>query len=322
MTKRIRAYIYLLTTAVIWGIASVVIKHTLSFIKPFSFLFWRFLLTCLIMIPLLYAFRKKQLFSLSPFKIFKLFILGFIGTTLSLGLLFIGYQYTTAIDGVLIDSVAPILVIIGGAIFLKEKVTKIERLGAGLAFFGSITTIIQPFLEGRTLAYKNIYGNFLVFLSTFTWAVYCLLVRKIEAKDKIKTDPFVVTTITFISGLITIIPFFLWESLSLPVGLPALGGQAGIYPSIHLSINPSAIPGILFMVIFSSVIAYFTYNAGYALIEASEATIFDYLRPIFTAPLAVWWLKEQITISFLTGALLIALGVFLTEYKPKKIPNS
>lgn len=316
MTKRIRAYIYLLTTAVIWGIASVVIKHTLSFIKPFSFLFWRFLITCLIMVPLLYAFRKKQLFSLSAFKIFKLFILGFIGTTLSLGLLFVGYQYTTAIDGVLIDSIAPILVVVGGALFLKENVTKIEKIGTTLAFLGTLITIIQPFLEGKALAYQNIYGNFLVFLSTFAWAAYCLLVRKVEAKDKIKTDPFVVTAITFIAGFITIIPLFIWESLSLPVR------QAGISPSFYFSISSSALPGILFMAVFSSVIAYFTYNAGYALIEASEATIFDYLRPIFTAPLAVWWLKEQITVPFLFGALLIALGVFLTEYKPRKISNS
>jgi drug/metabolite transporter (DMT)-like permease len=76
-----------------------------------------------------------------------------------------------------------------------------------------------------------------------------------------------------------------------------------------------AIPGILYMSAISSVIAYFTYNLGYSLIEASEATLFDYLKPIFAAPVALMWLGEQITLPFLVGAGLIFLGVVLTEIR-------
>ncbi len=219
-----------------------------------------------------------------------------------MGLLFLGYKYTTAIDGSLIYSIAPIIVVIGGAIFLKEKVTKVERVGIIIAFLGSLVIVIQPILEGKAFALKNIYGNVLVLISAIAWAAYCLLVCKTETREK--TDPLVLTAISFFVGFLTIIPVFLYENLTLNDYL------------FHL--NPAAIPGILYMSFFSSVIAYFTYNLGYSLIEASEATIFDYLKPVFAAPLAVLWLGEKITLPFLLGASIIFLGVFLTEFKPKK----
>ena len=69
------------------------------------------------------------------------------------------------------------------------------------------------------------------------------------------------------------------------------------------------------MVIFSSVLAYFAFESGLRLIEASETTLFAYLQPIFAAPVAVFWLGERISPPFLLGAGIIAIGVFLSEYR-------
>jgi drug/metabolite transporter (DMT)-like permease len=310
--KRKKAYIFLLTTAVIWGIASPVIKYTLQFIQPFSFLFWRFLITSLIFIPILLAYLKIKKIKLPTDQILKFGFLGFLGTTLSLGLLFIGYNQTTAIDGSLIYSIAPIIVVVCGAIFLKEKITKREKLGTAAAFAGSIVTIIQPILEGKALAIKNVSGNILVLLSAIAWAAYCLLVRQFEAKEK--ANPLILTSTGFLAGLITIIPFFLYETWVANDYL-----KSAFLPRQPLFYLPAAaLPGILYMSVLSSVVAYFTYNLGYSLIEASEAAIFDYLKPIFAAPIAVLWLGEKITLPFLAGAGLIAFGVYLTESRRKK----
>jgi len=311
-SSRFKAYIVLLLTAIIWGIASPVIKHTLQFIQPFSFLFWRFLITSLVFLPIFLVYKKKKSIKLSPKKIIKLSILGFLGTTLSLGLLFAGYQYTTAIDGSLIYSLAPLIVVVGGAIFLREEITRMEKMGTAIAFLGSIIIVIQPILEGNVFALKNTYGNLLVMASAVAWAVYCLLVRKFEFKEK--TDPLILTAIGFFAGLITITPLFLYERLALIDYLKSV--YLPVQPLFYL--NPVALPGILYMSLLSSVVAYFTYNLGYSLIEASEATIFDYLKPVFAAPVAIFWLGEKITSAFLLGAGIIALGVFLTEYKPAR----
>ncbi|MFC1711270.1 DMT family transporter [Patescibacteria group bacterium] len=315
MNRRYKAYFYLLTTALIWGIASPVIKNTLQYIDPFSFLFWRFLIVSIILLPIYFIYTHKKKIHLTNKKVLKLSALGLLGTTFGLGLLFVGYKYTTAIDGSLIYSVSPIFVIIGGALLLKEKVTKMEKLGALVAFIGSIVTIIQPVLEGKAFALENIGGNILILFSAISWAAYCLLVRKFEYKDKDKTDPFVLTSIGFFAGLFTVIPIFLYENVALNNYLKSV-----FMPTQALfHLNVQALPGIIYMSIFSSIVAFLTYNLGYSLIEASEATIFDYVKPVFTAPIAVLWLGEKITLPFLTGAALIFLGIFLTEFKSKKL---
>jgi len=301
MNKRIKAYILLLTTSIIWGIASPVIKYTLQYIEPFAFLFWRFLLVSIIFLPIFFVYKEKKNIEVNLKKFISLSALGALGTTVSLSLLFLGYKYTTAIDGSLIYSTAPIFIVIGGAFFLKEEVTSREKLGAGIAFFGSIVTIIQPILEGKAFAIENTKGNILIFLSAISWAVYCLIMRKKEDKDK--TDPLILTAISFFAGFITIIPLFLIENSQLYTNCISI-----VYP-----LNINALPGILYMSILSSVVAYFTYNLGYSLIEASEATLFDYLKPVFSAPVAMLWLGEQITLPFLIGAGLIFTGVILTE---------
>lgn len=311
MSQRLKAHSYLLITALIWGIASPVIKYTLRYIPPFAFLFWRFLITALVFLPILLVYKKIKNIKLGIKKILKLSALGFLGTTLSLSLLFIGYKYTTAIDGALLFSVAPIMVVIGGAVFLNEIVTKMEKFGSFLALLGSIITVIQPILEGKALALQNLKGNILVFFSAITWAAYCLIVRKFEHKEKI--NPVILTSTGFIAGFITIIPFFLFEYITTNDYLTSTFQP----PNLITYVNPAAWAGILYMAFFSSVIAFLTYNLGYSLIEASEATLFDYLKPIFAAPIAVIWLGEQITLPFLAGAGLIALGVFLTEWKPR-----
>lgn len=292
--KRIKAYLLLTTVSLLWGIASPVIKYTLNFIPPYSFLFWRFLLTSLIFLPIFLFFLKKNPIKAKdwPWLIF----LGFLSTPLNLILLFVGYEKTTSMDGVLISATAPVFIAIGGALFLKEKVTKIERIGLVIAVIGSLITISQPIFEGN-LFKGSLIGNFLVFISVLAWVVYTLFAKK----KAFKYHPVIPTAIGFFVGLITIIPFFVLENRSLT------------YNFSLLTFNLNALLGILYMVLFSSVVAYTLYLYGVDLIEASEAALFAYLQPIFAAPFALWWLGEKITLTFFLGALLISLGVVISE---------
>lgn len=289
MTKaRKTAYAALLTTAVIWGFAPPIIKHTLSFIDPFSFLFYRFLVAGLLLALPLFLKLKKTKFSLK--KIGKYLALGFLGTPLTLGLLFIGIQKTTAIDASIIWIIAPILVVLGGAFLLKEDVTKIEKIGIGLALMGTLITIFQPLFEPGVNFGGNIWGNTLVFGGTCVWAGFTLLTKKEK-----ELNPFILSSSSFLVGALVMFPFFLTR----PVFI----------------IPKPAIFGILYMAILGSVVAYFTYIYGLRKIEASEATVFTYLQPIFAVPASVIFLGEKITWVFLIGASLISLGVFICEKK-------
>jgi len=294
--KRLTAYLLLTLTAAIWGVAGPVIKATLAYIPPFTFLFWRFLLATTIFIPIFIFFFKKEKETLKS--ILPIVPIGFLGIPLCLSFVFLGFERTTALDGTIIAALAPIFIVLGGVFFLKEKVTKLETLGLVVAIAGSVVMVSQPLLEGGGFARRNLLGNIFIILSDIVWAGYVIASKK-EFK---KHSPFVITAVSFFTGLVTIFPVALLEQLYLPT-------QSLFY------LNPAGLWGLLYMAIFSSVIAYFAFESGLRLIEASEATLFAYLQPIFAAPLAIFWLKESVTRPFLIGAGIIIIGVFLTEYK-------
>lgn len=287
-TDRQRAYLALLITAVIWGLAPPIIKHTLVFISPLEFLFYRFLIASLFFFFPLWQQLKKQ--PPTRQEAVQYFLLGFLGTPLTLWLLFTGLAKTSAINGSIIWVIAPLLVVVGGGLFLKEKITCLEKTGILMTLTGALVTVIQPLGQNDLLSGSHLKGNFLVLAGTSVWALFTLL-----AKKQHQLDAFILAASSFFIGLFFFLPFWLAHGPAWPV--------------------LSAWPGILYMAILGSAIAYFTYLYGVAKIEASEATIFTYLQPLFGVTLAFFWLKETVTPLFLLGAFLIISGVFVCQKK-------
>jgi len=286
------AYLAIIISAFIWGIAPPIIKYTLRFISPISFLFYRFLIASLIVaIPTILRIKK-----IKPTKKdwLSYLFLGFLCTPLNLLLLFLGINKTSAIDASLISITAPIFIAIGGVVFLKECVTKKELLGLGIAVIGTFFTIFQPLLESRSNFSANIEGNFLVFLGTLVWVCFILLAKKYR-----HLDPFILSSFSFMVGLVCLIPFV---SLN----------------TKYLILNTNALYGVLFMAFFSSVVAYFAHLYGLSKIEASEAEVFTYLQPIFAVPIASVFLGEKISAPFLLGAALIGIGVFISKSRGRR----
>jgi len=295
------AYFALMATAIIWGFAPPIIKYTLGFITPTSFLFYRFLIAGLILTPLFFIKLKKA--KLTSKEIIKYFWLGLLGTPVTLYLLFAGISQTTAIDASVIAITSPILVILGGAFLLKESVNENEKIGIGLTIVGTLAVILQPFLETNFDFGHHIWGNVLVFCGAITWAGFTLIAKKQ------KLDPFILTAFSFLTGTLSMLPFFLWERFFLNAHFPLLISSDRFIFSIPLQ----ALFGIFYMAILGSVVAYFAYIDGLAKIEASEAVIFTYLQPVFAIPAAAIFLGEKITFPFLIGASFIGIGLFVCE---------
>ena len=306
--KRLNACLLLTVSALIWGIASPVIKFTLSQIKPFTFLFYRFLLTLIIFLPpmVVIAKREKETFS----SLLKIAPLGFLGVGLTLTLVFLGIEKTSALDSAVLAAISPIFICVAGVFFLKEEISRREMVGIGLAMAGTLVTIVQPFLDGKAFASQNLIGNLILVASDLTWTAYVIFSKE-EFK---KHSPFVICATSFIVSFFAIIPFALLEQGS------------GLFQVRELVFESGAFWGILYMSLFSSVIAYLGFELGLKLIEASEATLFAYLQPLFAAPVAVAWLGEKISTPFVVGILFITVGIIMAEYRPKcrrkKQPNS
>lgn len=279
------AYTLLLLNAALWGFAVPIIKYSLQFISPPVFLFYRFVLATFLFFPIFLIYKAKTKHKINiPHHL----MLAILGTPLTLLPLFYGLSASTSIESSIIESTTPIFVLLGGLVYLKEKVKPKEWLGVLLALLGTLLLTAYPILH-QTPDTLSLKGNLLIILSNFFWAAFLILSKKDH------TDPVYLSFFSFIIS----IPFFLGFSF-------ITNGQ-------NLNLPLPALPGIIFMTIGGSIIAFWAYQEGQKRIEASEAAIFSYLKPVFTIPLAYFWLKESFNLVTLTSIFLILLGVYLSE---------
>ena len=279
---RKRAYIELLIVSVIWGFAAAVIKYTLDGFPPFIFLTYRFFISSVVALALFIIIKPKL--PKSP-KVWALTLFnGFLLSTVSLGLLFLGTDKTTSIDSNIISAMAPITIAIAGVFFLKEHITKKESAGILIALAGTLITVIEPVLKFRD-GFTGLSGNMLVFASILVGAITAVL-AKLVLRSSV-------------------------DALTLP---QILVSKFQILTSVPLSYHL----GVFYMALLSGTLAYYLWHKAEKSIEISEASVFAYLYPVFGIPLSLLWLKEKITAPLIIGSVVIAIGVFLAEWKKSR----
>lgn len=297
---RLHAYSLLLIVSIIWGIAGVVIKFTLGAFDPLVFLSYRFAISATASLATLLLVGLKLPKDKQVIKL--LIFYGFLTSTVAVGLLFFGFDETTAIDATLISATGPLLISAAGAIFLQEHVTLREKIGMGIAFIGTGVAIMEPILKNGD-GYTGLGGNLLVFASILV-GVATAIVAKILLRKEV--DPSAAVGVSFWIGFLTLAPVAL--IVNSPLGIVEQIKEAPLV--FHL--------GVFFMALLSGNLAYTLWHKAQKTIEVGEVSVFGYLYPIVTTPLAVIFLKEKISTPFIVGAIIIAMGVAVAEYKKSR----
>jgi drug/metabolite transporter (DMT)-like permease len=303
MSPRLRAYVYLILTSLIWGVAAVVIKLTLSGIEPLAFLTYRFLVSSIF--ALLWIAIAHQKYVALLFSNIKNLVLclayGALVSTIALGFLFLGLSKTTVLDLSLIDLLGPITVALLGVVFLKEHFTHRKKLGTAIAFTGAVLILIGPqFFEKREDGI--LIGNFFVFLYVLSDSISSVILKKMLRE---KFPPLFLVNFSFIVGFLTIAP----------VSLIKYSPNSLINLIARLPLQYHA--GVWFMAIISGSLAFFLRALGQKTIEIGEAGIFTYLISVFSAPLAIIILGEKLTPNLILGTVIIVAGIIIAEHRKK-----
>ena len=294
MTNRQKAYAALLTNAAIWGLALPLAKKGFEQTTPMAFLFYRYLFAVIVSLPIVYIYRKKLTFKLK--NVLELSLIAVFSTVLGHWLLYTGVDKSTSLEGSLITALIPIIIVIGGAVFLKETVTGIERWGIALALIGTIIIIFEPLMfNHQKLSLSHTLGNMMILGYNFSWAIAVLWMKKVAKKY----HPFTLSYTSFIVGLLG---FFILALVENPQFLQIN----------YINLNYAFLAAV-YMGTLGSVVAYFLYQYGQQYIEASEATLFSYLSSIFALPLAIFWLNEKLTLPVIIGSIIVIAGIFIAE---------
>ena len=275
-----------LAAASIWGGMYVVSKVVLEVIPPFALLTIRLVMGAMALGLVIY-FRKTKTIITKDF-FWKSALVGFVGYGISLGFQFVGTKLSTASNGSLVTSATPAFVLLFAPFLLGERTTPRGILALIVSTLG-VVAVIDP--RTAELSPSLFWGNMSLLAAALTWALYSVLVRKVSKSGDLLTS----SAIMLLGGLPSSLLFGMWEVQTQGVGTITIG----------------IILGLLFLGIISTAIAMFMWNYAFAELPANVASLTFFAQPVVGTLLGWLFLAEKITPLFLTGGVLIGIGILI-----------
>jgi drug/metabolite transporter (DMT)-like permease len=286
----LKAYAGLTIVNLLYGINFSVIKVFVpAFVQPFGFIVFRVAIAGSIFWILYLIHYEKIDWKQDGWR---MLFCGITGVALNQLLFYKGVSLTTAVNGSIIMTITPILVLIWAAILIRERITLIRVIGILIGLAGALVIISQ---RGKVTV-GNQLGDLLVFINAASFSVYFVLVKPLMHKYK----PITVIAWSFAFGFVFVVPVG-WADAS-----------AFVYTDLPVKFWLSATYAIL----GSTVIVYLLNVWSLAHVPASVTGSFIYLQPVFATLTAILFFGEIFLLKHLLAMLLVFLGVTLVTTSP------
>ncbi|MCD6425982.1 MAG: EamA family transporter [Anaerolineales bacterium] len=288
--RRKLALLEALLATVIWSSSFVVVKFGLETLGPLTIAGLRYSLGAIVLAPFLFLKRGKR--KPIPKNLWlHLIIIGISSYTIGNGALFWGLKYIPATTGSFLMGLIPLLVMVGGAIFLKEIPTRWQGLGVFVSLAGSVVFFSGGLQPGEPL------GIAIVALGLIGFMTFSLLGRGIARERSL--DTLVLTTLPLIiGGLITICIALVVE------GIPQF--------------TTRSLWVVLWLALVNTSLGYLLYNHALRELTALEMNMVMNLTPLFTAFISWIMLGERLGLWQGIGLVVMIVGVFLVQRGRKK----
>ena len=269
----------------------------LTNIPPMSLVFFRWSLVWIILLP----FTYKEIFKYKDVILNNLPLLFFLALT-SVGLFnsftYLALIHTQVINASLFNTAIPAIIILLCFIFKIEKTNRFQIFGLILAVLGILSIITK--LDLNVLLSLNFNkGDLIMIGGVITWGLYSVFLKKKKFTLPLLTLVHVLCTF----GLIFVLPQFLYEF------------SEGQYIKFDLNLGYT----LIFLALFPSIGSYYCWAGAVSIIGANRAGIFLSLIPLFSTIMAIIIFNEQFHFFHLIGAILIIIGLFLSN---KEIKNA
>lgn len=291
MAAQNKAYLYLILALTSWGSLYVAGKYVLETVPSFTLLFLRYFIAVILLV-LIYRKYPKSIINKKDYKY--IFVIGFVGYFLAIGLQLLGTHYCNASMASLITSMNPAMIVILAAVILRERLTLYKGFAVGITLIGTVVIIGNPG-TGNTAA-----GIIYSFASMFAWSLTSVIVRLACQKyDSITVTLYSMTVGLFFALTASIVEIqwtaFHISELSTPI----------VFWIFYIGIICTA-GGLLF------------WNKALELADAATCSLFYPIQPLTSAVLGVVFLKEVLNLNFIVGSALIIGGIVFAVLLDKK----
>ncbi|KRO60421.1 MAG: hypothetical protein ABS01_03970 [Pelagibacteraceae bacterium BACL5 MAG-120705-bin12] len=293
-----KAYIMLVCASLFWAGNFIVGKYAfLTDIPPLSLVFYRWTLVWFILLP----FTYKEIIKYKDIILKNLpllFLLGFTSVGLFNSFTYLALIHTQVINASLFNAAIPAIIILLCFLFKVEKTNKFQILGLIISVLGIIAIITKLNLD-ILLSLNFNKGDLIMVGGALTWGIYSTLLKRKKFTLPLLTLVHVICTL----GLISVLPQFLYEYTN---------GQV-----IKFDIN--LVYTLIFLALFPSIGSYYCWAGAVSIVGANRAGISLSLIPLFSTIMAIGIYDEKFQFFHLIGAILIILGLLLSN---KEIKNA
>ncbi|WP_052433628.1 DMT family transporter [Sulfurospirillum arsenophilum] len=279
--------LFLLTAMLTWASSFIAFKAALGPLGPMSLMFGRMLIASLCFVYFINGFRKLE-FTKKDVKY--ILLLTFFEPCLYFVFEAKALQLTTASQAGMITSMMPLMTAIAASFVLKEYLSKRVVIGSALAVAGAVWLSLGA--QSSEHASNPLLGNFLEFCAMVCGTWYAISVRYLSQRF----SALFLTAIQAFIGTIFFAPLALWEYVTLP-----------------MSITWEVFSWMCYLGIVVTLGGYGMFNLALSRIEASRASVFVNLIPVFTVLLAYLLLGEVLTQTEMMASFVIFGGIIISQ---------
>lgn len=279
-------YLLLTLTSLLWAINMVVGRFIAGHVPPVSLAWVRWIGATLILLPFAFAQLRRDL-PLIRAHFWLLTLLAATGIACYNAMSYYGLQYTQAVNGLMVQSIAPLLVALWTFILFRERLS-LGQLAGIITSLTGVTLIISRGDLDVLLHLKPNVGDIWIICALVIYAFYAAILRK-----RPPLGPLSFLAVIMAMGSVLLTPFALWEMHQ---------GQV-------LHFDRLTIGTLLYVMTGPSLVAYLFFNRGVELVGANAAAPFLHLMPVFGTALAIALLGESLAWYHFLGYALVILGI-------------
>ena len=208
------------------------------------------------------------------------------GIVLFSPLIYLGLRFTTAVNGALVNGMAPLVTAAFAAWLIKEPYKKGQLFGALLALFG-VTILITggSFRAIRTVGVNP--GDLIILVAVAFWGIQSVASRRATRNR----SPLSATILSLYMGIPVLVIAAIVEQQFIPV-----------------SFSPGLILVVIYLGIVPAGLSIFLWNTGIKKLGAGGAMVFYNMFPLYGSLLSIALLGEAVGPAHLVGGVLIIGG--------------
>jgi drug/metabolite transporter (DMT)-like permease len=285
-------YLLLSLTSLFWACNTIMGRGLVGHVPPMTLAFIRWAGAAIILLP----FAARHIVQDWPV-IRKhaaiMLLLSFTGFSIYNTMAYYGLQYTTAINGLLLQSIAPLFVAIWTFALFGDRLTFRQAVGVCVSLTGVVVIICHGSLA-VLLGIDFNRGDVMFVIALLVYSFYAAMLRK-----RPPINPLSFLAVSMGLGAIMLIPAVIWELAS---------GKT-------LIIDTESLLSFAFVCIFPSLLGYLFLNRGIELIGPNRAAPFIHLVPVFGSVLAIALLGERFELFHAVGYGLVFSGITIATRK-------